>query len=158
MVDSVPADRLDARTPCDEWTVADVVEHVVTTQHEFLERMGVAGDSSVDDRRSVTAAMQAALDDPARCNQTYDGYFGPTTVGETVDQFYSMDLMVHAWDIAEATGGDTAMDPAEVPGMLAMAREMGDRMRVPGGMGPEVAVADDADDQTRLLGLLGRRA
>ena len=35
---------------------------------------------------------------------------------------------------------------------------MGGRMRGPGGIGPEVPVAHDADDRTNLLGLLGRRA
>lgn len=39
VIESVPADRWDAATPCEGWTVADVVDHVATTQREFLERM-----------------------------------------------------------------------------------------------------------------------
>ena len=96
-----------APSPCEGWTVADVVDHVATTEREFLERMELptgapadlaasGPDATVAAWRASSAAMQAVVDDPAIVGRTYDGYFGPTTIGETIDTFYASDLVVHA--------------------------------------------------------------
>jgi uncharacterized protein (TIGR03086 family) len=165
LIAAVPPARWDDPSPCEGWSARDVLGHVLDTHRSMPERAGIAfdpwPDPAVDPAgawASASGQMTALLTDADRAATAYESMFGPTTIGAVIDQFVTFDVIVHAWDIARATGGDTTMDPAEVPAMLAMARDMGDRMRVPGGMGPEVPVADDADDQTKLLGLLGRRA
>lgn len=165
IVEAVPADRWDAPSPCDDWSARDVLRHVLDTHRSMPAKAGIElepwPDPAVDPAgawASASRQMADLLADGDVAATPYESMFGPTTIGAVVDQFITFDVLVHAWDIARATGGDETIEPAEVPGVLAMARQMGDQMRVPGGMGPEVPVPDDADDQTRLLGLLGRRA
>ncbi len=161
----VPDGAWDDPTPCAEWTVRDLVGHVVDVQGMFLafvgEEIGELPDVSVDAVgawAAASAAMQAALDDPARADAGFDGYFGPTTLAASVDRFVSFDLVVHGWDLARAVGGDERIDPAEVARLLGEIPAFGPALQSSGAAGPPVEVADDADDQTRMLALLGRRA
>lgn len=169
MIDAVPADRRDAPSPCEGWSAFDVVEHVVTTEADFLTRMGfdapsVAGpDGTVDVLAAwplVRDAVQSHLDEPAHADHTYDGWFGPTTFAATIDTFYSMDLTVHGWDLAQAAGLDAFIQiPAdELINVRTALASMGEAARMPGILGPALTVDPDADEQTRLLAELGRRA
>lgn len=55
-----------------------------------------------------------ALADEALAGRSYDGYFGPTTVGATLEQFYVWDMYVHRWDLARAAGLDAALTDDEL--------------------------------------------
>jgi uncharacterized protein (TIGR03086 family) len=68
-----------------------------------------------------------------------------------------MEFLVHAWDLAQATGQVAVLDPALVRDALGPARQFAPLARLSGLVGPECAVADDADDLTRLLAIFGRR-
>ena len=69
-----------------------------------------------------------------------------------------IDVLVHGWDLAKATGQDTTMEPDLVQAALAVIEPHRELLRASGMFGEDVPVADDADDQTRLLAVLGRRA
>lgn len=163
LIASVPADRWDAPSPCDGWTALEVVRHVVDTELDLLGRMEFERPA-VDDLEPLDAwplvrtAMAAALDDPACAGFAYDGYFGPTTFGATVDQFYSFDLVLHRWDIARATGlrQHEEIEPNEIVRIRTDAAGFGEAMRMPGVIGPEVPAPADATDEERLLAWLGR--
>ena len=163
VVDTVPEGSWNASSPCEGWTAREVVGHVVESQHGFLARFDLAppleGDDPVQQWPAVRDAVQAALDDPGTAATEYDGMFGRTTLAETVDQFMAADLVVHAWDIARATGLDDMEEiPADEVELLdARLRPMGDALRGPGVFGPEVPVPDDASPHERLLGFLGRQ-
>jgi len=163
VVDDVPDDAWGAPSPCEGWTARQVLDHVVESQHGFLARFDLAPELTGDDPRARWAtmrdAMLAAVDDPATASTEYDGMFGPTTLAETVDGFMSADLVVHAWDIARATGLEQheAMPPEEVERLDAQLRGMGDAIRSPGAFGPEVPVPEDAPHQHRFLGFIGRQ-
>jgi uncharacterized protein (TIGR03086 family) len=163
-VDAVPDDRWDRPSPCSEWAARDVVAHVATTEWDFLTRLQLAPDGAplADDPLKAWPtsrdAVQAVLDDPARADTPYEGRFGPTTFSAVIDRFYAFDLLVHAWDIARATGL-TELEPMpadEVARVAADARSLGDALRSPGVCGPPIPVPEDADAQSRLLGFLGR--
>jgi uncharacterized protein (TIGR03086 family) len=68
-----------------------------------------------------------------------------------------MDLLVHTWDLARATGQDERLDPAEASGFLAGIEPWDAALRGSGHYGARVPVPDDADDQTKLLAFTGRR-
>ena len=164
VVDAVPDGSWSAASPCEGWTARQVLEHVIESEHGFLARFDRAPvteeDAGVTDRWSaVREAVQASLDDPDVAGTTYEGHFGETTLAETVDGFFSPDLVVHAWDIARAAGLEDLepMPDDEVARIDTRLRAMGDAIRSPGAFGPEVAVPDDAPAQHRLLGFLGRR-
>jgi hypothetical protein len=54
----------------------------------------------------------AARDDVA--NVAYDGFFEPTTLGATLEQYYVWDMLVHRWDNAylSSVDGDTLLLPS----------------------------------------------
>jgi len=161
----VAEDGWDAATPCEGWTVTDLVQHLVDTTGMFLGFIGKdppGGPSVTDDPVGAFAAarqaMQAALDEPATAGQGYDGLFGPTTLEQSVDGFLSVDLVIHGWDLARATGQDEGMDPDDVRRVHEALQPMGDKLRSPGAFGPEIEPPSGADAQTRLLCFLGRPA
>lgn len=163
-IESVPAGRWESPSPCDGWTTRDVVAHLIEWHGGVAKLGGLTlpeGPSPADDPvaawRHTRDAMQDLLDDPERANTSYEGMFGPTTVAATADQFLALDLVVHGWDIARGAGLDDTIPAEDVADLLPMVQQLGDNLRRPGVCGPEVPVPDDADDQTRLLGLLGRR-
>jgi uncharacterized protein (TIGR03086 family) len=163
VVSAVPQDRWDSPSPCGDWTAVDIVKHVVETETDLLSRMPFASDGDVSPNPIeawpiVRERVQRALDTPSQADHSYAGYFGPTTFAGTVDQFYSLDLTVHAWDLARATGlvDFEAIDPSEMEKISADLAGLGDSMRQPGLFGPAITVASDASEQTRFLAFLGR--
>jgi uncharacterized protein (TIGR03086 family) len=172
LVASIPTGAWTNPSPCDEWTALDVLHHVVTTEADLYGRMSFGSPlelgltdpqtpgSLVSAWSHVCGVVQAALDVPEQADLRYDGYFGPTTFAETIDRFYSFDLVVHCWDLARATGmrAFETFDPAEIRSCQNDFADLSDTMRQPGLLGPELPVAADADEATKFLAFLGRRA
>jgi len=166
---AVPADRWGDPTPCEEWTTRQLVGHVIDTQGLFAGFVGeeIEPGPSVDDDpvaawEFVRDQTQAFLDDPEVAGRGYEAFGGATsTYARGVDQFLSFDLVVHRWDLAKATGGDTTIPAADVEAMAAaiavMSEKFGDAMRGPGAFGPELHAPDGCDEQTRALAFIGRR-
>lgn len=163
-IEAVPEGRWDDQSPCAEWSARDVLRHIIETHQSTA---GNADDSlsleqSVDEDPAAAWAeardqMIVLLDDPERAGGEYDGMFGTTTVGQTVDGFIGFDLIVHGWDIARATGGDETISPQLVAEATEFAQTLGDNLHRDGVCGPEVSVPGDASDQDKLLGRLGRQ-
>ncbi len=164
VVSAVPADRWANPSPCEEWTALDVVRHVADTERDLVIQLGLGqpepGDDPCASWRSVRVVVQDLLDDPATAGHAYDGYFGPTTFERTIDTFYCLDLLVHAWDLARAAGLAELepMPSDEITASWEAMSPLSGSLRQPGLCGPEVPVADGADQQTRFLAFLGRRA
>jgi len=72
--------------------------------------------------------------------------------------FGFIDLAVHSWDLARAAGLDDRLDPEDVHRTFELVEPMDDMLRTPGVCGPRLDAAPGADEQTRLLAFLGRRA
>lgn len=162
-VAAVPAARWDAESPCEGWTAREVVRHVIDSQRDIVRVVGLElppGPSFDDDPAAAWAATRAAvqdiLDDPARATLEYDGHFGRTDLAATIERFYCFDLVVHGWDIAQATGIDTTIPAADLAWVDQVAHSLGDSLRMPGVCGPAIDVPADADEQTRVLAFLGR--
>jgi uncharacterized protein (TIGR03086 family) len=66
------------------------------------------------------------------------------------------ELVIHAWDLARATGQPYEPDPADVAAIMPFLESFGSEQGVPGLFGPAVAVPDDAPPFDRALGLSGR--
>jgi uncharacterized protein (TIGR03086 family) len=162
----VPADRWDAQTPCEDWKAIDVVRHVVDTTPMFFgfvgEQLGDVPPVEDDPAAAfgaVRSAVLGALGDPAIADKEFDGAMGRNTFAGAVDQFLSVDLVVHRWDLARAVGADDTI-PAEDVAMLSEAIKgfPSEGMRGPGAFGPELTPPPGADEQTKLLAFHGREA
>lgn len=154
-----------APSPCQGWTAADVVRHVVDTQLAFLAGRGLPvyaaalppdpdWDPAAAFRRHSRHLAEIITDEVAA--QPYVGYFGPTTVGDTLADFYGWDLVIHGWDLARATGLSYDVDDAEAKALDATADGWGAALHSQGVCGPELPTPVDATPFERLLARLGR--
>ena len=68
------------------------------------------------------------------------------------------DLAIHGWDLARAIGANEAIDPDVLEAIDPWYQAQMGSWKASGYYGGDVEVAEDADRQTKLLGLLGRKA
>jgi hypothetical protein len=140
-----------------------VVDHVVDTQRDFLVRHQIdAGPrhegTPPDVWHSHLSAVRSAVGDGAVLDTGFDGYFGTTTIGDTLADFYGFDMIVHRWDLARAAGLDTEFRPDEMDLMETSIKGFGKHLYAEGVCAPAVAAPAGASRQEQLLGLLGRSA
>jgi uncharacterized protein (TIGR03086 family) len=164
-VAAVPDDGWAAQSPCEDWDARRVVGHVVETQGMFLGFVGreVGDGPSVDEDPAAAwdharRTVQAELDDPEKATAIFDGFAGPTTFEAAVDRFLCTDLVVHRWDLAQASGQDVQLAPADMDHVREAMAGLADQMRGPGAFGPELEPSPGADEQTAFLAYFGRRA
>ncbi|GAA3740925.1 uncharacterized protein (TIGR03086 family) [Spinactinospora alkalitolerans] len=155
-------------TPCTQWDVHDLVNHLVQEQlwAPHLLAGGTieeAGDRYGGDRLGEEPAAtweiaareaRAAWLRPGVLDSTVHLSFGDAPATVYLWQM-TFDLAVHAWDLARAIGEDDKLDPG-----LAEALEEWVGRQDFGASGlfdPPVEVPADADAQTRLLAATGRR-
>jgi uncharacterized protein (TIGR03086 family) len=166
--DGVPAGGWDAPAPCAGWTARDVVGHLVEWVPPLLDAgagIHIDGIPPVDDDpaaswHALERALDAILADPAVSERRFDHpQAGSHPLDQAIAMFVVGDLLIHTWDLARATGQDERLDPASVHDQL-LGMEAFDPgfLEASGQYGPAVPVAADADEQTRLLALTGRRA
>ncbi len=155
----------DAQSPVPEWKARDVVRHLVDWFPGFLHSgSGIelpAGPSPDEDPVAAWAVqvegVQAILDDADASVRTFsDPHIGELPVGQAIDSFYTVDVFMHTWDLARATGQDELLNPALCQRLYEGMVPMDELLRSSGQYGPRVEVPDDADAQTKLLAFIGR--
>ncbi|MDQ1458796.1 MAG: hypothetical protein QOI08_280 [Actinomycetota bacterium] len=158
--------KLDLPSPCEGWTVRDVINHVVTGNLRTLawchqengppnaedhlrgDPLGAFDDSFVRVRARLAELLTRAV--PVRT---------PFAVlsAERLIYMRCTELTVHAWDIARATGQSTDFLPRLCERLVARARadiESLDRIASPfGAEQPPPSAASQAD---RLAAFFGR--
>jgi uncharacterized protein (TIGR03086 family) len=108
------------------------------------------GGGQVVPQHLARADLMAALDFAALA-RLVPGPWGPMPLGEILERS-AMEFLVHTWDLAHATGQAAVLDPALVRDALGPARQFAPLARSSGLVGPECAVAEDADDLTKAAG------
>jgi uncharacterized protein (TIGR03086 family) len=173
-VRQVRDDQWDLATPCTEWTVRELTNHMLLgtrmsvqllagmPRHEVIAGLGddlmVDGQDPVDDFVALAAQMQEGFAAPSGLEGTVDHPMGeiPRT---TFIGFRIMDNGTHAWDLARAIGADETLDASLVSRMWDDIQPMAGGLGALGIFGESASgdVADDAPLQTRFLDLVGRR-
>lgn len=161
---SLSAADWEAASPCEGWTARDVVAHMIDAQRDFLTGhdvvLGDRPDVDADPARAWADhrdAVLAVVADDDVTGTAFDGHFGPTTVGETLDRFYVFDMIAHRWDIARAAGRDERFTVEELDRLETAIEGFGPAIHAEGICKPGVEAPEDADRQTRVLASLGRR-
>jgi uncharacterized protein (TIGR03086 family) len=165
VVEAAPAARWSDPSPCEDWTARDVVRHVIETQRELFAGRGfdlgalpaVDADPAQAWREHAERVLEVLSDDAVPAI-TYDGYFGRTTLGATLQQFYVWDMYVHRWDIAQAVGLDAGLTDAELDRIEQGADSFGDALYMDGICRAGAPVPPGADRVSQLLARLGRRS
>ena len=159
LIDGVTPDQMGAPTPCTEWDVRALLNHMMGTVIVFgggSAEGDVVGDDPSSVFRQATKTNLEAWRQPGAMERTMTLPFGdvPGSVAMSINM---MDSYVHGLDLAVATGQEERVDPGLAETMLSMAKEMGlDNFRRPGVFGPEVPCEDPAAAHRRLLAFLGR--
>jgi uncharacterized protein (TIGR03086 family) len=105
-------------------------------------------------------ASREALDsveEAGALDRTVNVSSGQIPATEYVGELTS-DHLIHAWDLARAVGADEKLDPELVEWLYEQAAPREDEMKSYGIYGDKIEVAHDADTQTKLLAVFGRRA
>ena len=166
-VDHVPAQGWEADTPCAGWDVHTLVNHVVGENRWVPPLLGGAtvadvgtaldGDLLGDDpvaawHESVAPALEAIEATPL--DRTVHLSFGDFPAEEYLWQL-TADALIHAWDLARATGQDERL-PADVVDACARWFDgVEAAYRAAGAIGPAVVI-EGADPASALLGRFGR--
>lgn len=160
---TVGVEQLSAPTPCEEWSVQQLMDHLAGGPVYLLTAaQGGAPvppqDVTADDYRKWVDEALGVLADRAVLARTCTSPLGfEWTLAQAVAGTF-MDTLVHTWDLAVATGQDRTLDPVLVEACVAMfLPDMPERGRAGGLVGPAVPVPPDASDQDRLLAAMGRR-
>jgi uncharacterized protein (TIGR03086 family) len=166
LISNIRADQWSAPTPCTDWTVRQIVNHLVGMNRVFAALLAdqpppprpsadhIEADPAGAYRDSA-AALQAAFGQPGVLEHTYQGPLGTATGAERL-KIRLYDLLAHGWDLAQATD-----QPADLPDdlaaqSLAFARTQLTEQARPGRFGPARIVAEQAPAIERLVAFLGR--
>jgi uncharacterized protein (TIGR03086 family) len=172
ILEGVTPAQYDLPTPCEQWPVRALLNHVLGTLSLGAALLGdtqpdvpmapgelphvdlVGKDPAEAYRVGVEALLAAAGGDAlTRPHATPLG----DMPGEVLGGFTTLDIAVHGWDLAKATGQDATLERTLAEDVLAFARQtITDATRAP-RIGAEVAVAPEAPVTDQLVGYLGRR-
>ncbi len=171
VVAGVTPDQETAPTVCEGWDVRTLINHMVSgnlwaaelAAGKTIDQVGTTldGDLLGDDaetayRQSAEAAAAAfeapgALDAP--CAVSYGPVPGSVYVGHRI-----IDVLIHGWDLAVATGQDTHLDPDLVAACTQIVEPQLDGLHASGAFGDAIEVPARGDAQARLLSMLGRHS
>jgi uncharacterized protein (TIGR03086 family) len=150
--------KLDVATPCDDWDVRTLMNHMLDTQRYFV---GAARGEDVSP--PSPSPPELLTDDPvadfegARA-ETLSTFAEPGVIektGPSIGIAFS-DLLLHGWDLAKATAQDATMPEGLPEAAYAMIHGRFTDDQRKGVFKPEVAVDPEASAQDKLLAYTGR--
>jgi uncharacterized protein (TIGR03086 family) len=165
LIDRIAADQWTAPTPCTEWSVRDVVNHLVGMNLVFValfeespmpargaDRLGAdpAGAYHLS-----AAALQAAAARPGVLERSQVTSVGVATGVERL-QWRIVDLLAHGWDLVQATGVVAELPDDLVEQALTFARAQLPSQPRAGRFADPQPIRDDALAIDRLAAITGR--
>jgi uncharacterized protein (TIGR03086 family) len=174
LIEDVPDELLGGPTPCPEYTLGDLVDHIrlLTLAFTAAARKDTAGMTSgrapgdasnlgdgwrTQIPRDLAVLAEAWRDPAAWTGMTKAG--GIDLPGELAGIIALDELVVHGWDVARASGQDFDQDHESLEAVHGFVKQFsgaGQEAAREGLFGPEVPVPDDAPLLDRIIGLTGR--
>ena len=167
LIEGVRPDQLDAPTPCTEWSVRDLINHLAAGSQVFGTLLAggqaelpesppdLIGDDPVGVWGKSRTMFVDGLDSPGAMERTVTLPMGEIPAPVLVD-LLKFDVLVHCHDLARAT--EQPFDPpADV---VAEAHQIAvgtaDGLRAAGALGPAVQPHQDATPIEELSAFCGR--
>jgi uncharacterized protein (TIGR03086 family) len=150
--------KLDAPTPCDQWDVRTLMNHMLQTQRYFAGSArgedvslsqtppALLGDDPVADFEHARDDVLRTFGEPGVIEQT-----GPALGIAFSDQ------LLHGWDLARATGQDARMPDGLPEASYDLIHGRFTEEQRKGVFDPEISVGPDATPQEKLLAYTGRQ-
>ena len=163
VVDGIDRSQFELPTPCDEWNVRQVLEHIIGGNRRIAGYPPAVGEDMIGDDPSAAYAESAAGSLAAfSADGAMDRLF-MLSIGEVPGHFAvlarSTDQLAHAWDLARATGTSTDLSPGLYTTALDVLQErFATRGRNSKSFAEEKAPPDDATSADRFAAYAGRRA
>lgn len=168
-VRAVPAGSWAGPTPCADWDVRALVNHVVGEDRwvvplvagRTIADVGAAldgdllGAAPTEAAEAAGKAAIASFGEPGAVDRTVHLSFGDLPAGEYAWQLIA-DHVVHGWDLAVATGSHPAVDDDLVAACATWWHEWEEAYRGAGAVADRVAVQATATPQDRLVAAFGR--
>lgn len=156
----------DAHTPASQWSVRDLVSHVIEEQ-QWVPYL-LAGQSIADAKKeleplrddlrsewrlySFAASAAWAATDRATIVRLSDD----TVTAEEFLHEQVADVTIHTWDLARAIGAPETLDTDLVEAVWTVFEPQQNTLAASGLFASPVSIADDAPLQSRLLAVTGR--
>ena len=170
-VQQVADDQWDLPTPCSDWRVRDVVNHLVYEDRwapplfegQTIAQVGdrfegdLLGDSPKTTWEQASREALAAARSTGAMERIVHLSFGDVPGKDYLEQLLN-DHVIHAWDLARGIGADDNLDPELVELLYGWAKPKEKFLKSSGLFGEKVSVGEDSDTQTKLLAIMGRHA
>ncbi|GII91664.1 TIGR03086 family metal-binding protein [Sinosporangium siamense] len=168
-VHAIRDDQWDDPTPCTNWDVRTLVNHMVTENLWVPELLGgrtiaevgsaldgdLLGDEPVKAFDASAIEATEAVRQEGVLDRTAHLSFGDVPAAEYLSQLFA-DALIHSWDLARAIGVSDRLDPELVEQCARWFADSEDSYRGAGVIGPRVKPPPGADAQAKLLGAFGR--
>jgi uncharacterized protein (TIGR03086 family) len=158
-------------SPCEDWDVRGLVNHIVAGNFWVAPLLGGSTIAEVGDRydgdllgEDPLAAYDRSAVEAARAGRAPGAMSAPCAVsygpvpGEVYLGHRLLDVLIHGWDVATATGQEATLDPELVEECWAVIEPQLEMLTQSGMFGHRVDVPADASPEVRLLAALGRRS
>jgi uncharacterized protein (TIGR03086 family) len=170
VVNAVPAEQeLAGPTPCGDWDLRTLLNHTILWTSYSAERRA-HGESVAEELMSkdfaaepgfrkdyeaqLDRAVQAWSDPNAWAGDI--GVMGDATPAADVAAMLIMELALHGWDVAKATGQDYTCDEAVAQALIQTVEAQAELFRKYQGFADAVTVPAAASTFDRALALSGR--
>ena len=167
LVERIRPMQLNDPTPCTEFTVHDVLDHMVVLGGSFaywfrgepapeLTPPPVYGRVPASEFRKVMDDLLDAVRSPGAMDRTISAPIGELP-GETFARFGALDGLLHGWDLSRATGLPYEVSPPVVAAVAEFADEaLTDELRASGAFADQVEAPDGATPIDTLAAFSGR--
>jgi uncharacterized protein (TIGR03086 family) len=159
VVEGVKPDRLGDPTPCEDWNVGALIEHLVTWAGHGSE---LAARKEPFDGTPYQADVAEQLERAAAAWGETGALEGMSYMARAempslvVAKLYLTELVVHGWDLARATGQEAVVGEDLAAATLEAVTMTAEQGRAYGILGPEVIVPASASTLDRALAMSGR--
>lgn len=159
-------DQLENPTPCTEYTVTNLVDHLDLVSRAFTAmarkkadeqpELVIGADGWRDTLTTRLAALGAAWNDPEAWEGTSEGA-GVELPNETWGRVALTEVVVHGWDLAKATGRPLELPEETVQACFDHVVGFLEAPPVPELWGPPLEVGQDAPLLDQVVAITGRK-